>query len=79
MAACMRDKYALKPFSIKDRLLLCFLKNRGYMLPARRESVTPSSFLPGFLYLDLRGSRSVIHKEKIISIGEQLEADNHTH
>jgi hypothetical protein len=75
----MRDKYALKTFSIIDRLLLCIFASRGYMLPARRESVTPSGFLPGFLYLELRGSRSVIHKEKIISIGEQLEAGNHTH
>jgi hypothetical protein len=49
------------------------------MLPARRESVTPSCFLPGFLYLALRDSHSVIYKEKIITIGEQLEADNHTH
>ena len=48
------------------------------MLPALRESATPSGLLPGFLYLDLRGSCSVIHKEKIISNGEQLEADNHS-
>ena len=49
------------------------------MLPARREYITPFSSLPDFLYLDLSGSRCAIHKEKIISIGEQLEADNHTH
>jgi len=49
------------------------------MLPARREYITPFSALPGFLYLGKSGSRSAIHKEKIISIGEQLEADNHAH
>jgi hypothetical protein len=39
----------------------------------------PSCVLPGFLYLYLRGSYNVIYKEKIIILGEQLEADIHTH